>query len=233
MNELISSGIATKILAQISPRTDKDTDDMVKEWAASSIFVETIPADLSTTTGVESVVSAAKSSGVGSVIFAASGGVDNCELIENIALEKLLNGLQAQIQSDSIGLFDFPKDVNSFRPLDDVVMGGRSSSKMVREWNSNHATFTGNVTTEGGGGFAQTRAPMSASLLAEKDEDGTTTADSINLSEYDGISIRICGDGTMRNYKLNLKDEATQSIPAFAYQAMFSVEGTTLSLIHI
>jgi len=57
--------------------------------------------------------------------------------------------------------------------------------------------------------------------------------DSVNLSEYDGISIRIRGDGTMRNYKLNLKDEATQGIPAFAYQAMFSVEGTAWKTLRI
>jgi len=164
---------------------------------------------------------------VGSVIYAASGGIDNCELVENVALEKLLTGLQEQLGSDTAGLFDFPTDVQSFRPLDDVVMGGRSSSKMVRKWNSNHATFTGNVTTEGGGGFAQTRADLSSSLLAKEGMD------SVNLSEYDGISIRIRGDGTMRNYKLNLKDEATQGIPAFAYQAMFSVEGTAWKTLNI
>jgi len=103
MKELVSSGIASKILAHVTPRadaTDAD-DDIAKIWADSRIVVETISADLSTTTGVDTVISAAKSAGVGSVIYAASGGIDNCELVENVALEKLLTGLQEQLGSDT------------------------------------------------------------------------------------------------------------------------------------
>jgi len=219
MKEILSAGIASKVLAHVSPRTS--AADMPKEWSDSKI-VETISADLATIAGVDSVISAAKSAGVGSVVYAASGGVDNCETVENIALEKLIAGLKSQLAPDTVQLFDFTGSINGFQPLDDVIMGGRSSSSMVQD--GTIGKFTGNVTTQGGGGFAQTRAALSTSLLAKEG------AETINLSGYDGISIRVRGDGTPRNYKLNLKDD---DISDFAFQAMFSVEGTAWKTLRI
>lgn len=81
-------------------------------------------------------------------------------------------------------------EIAVFQALDDVFMGGRSSS-MIK--GGPIGKFTGKVTAQGGGGFAQTRAPLCTSLLAG---DG---AETINLAAFDGVSIRVRGDGTSRN----------------------------------
>jgi monofunctional biosynthetic peptidoglycan transglycosylase len=85
-------------------------------------------------------------------------------------------------------LFDFAsaEDIARWSPLDDVVMGGRSSSRVVDC--DDYLRFEGNVSLEQGGGFA--------SMQADVDLD---------LTDATGLRLRVRGDG--QTYKLGLYDE--------------------------
>jgi hypothetical protein len=98
-------------------------------------------------------------------------------------------------------LYDFaePGTASAFQPIDDVVMGGRSASRM--EPGDGFAVFRGEVSLASGGGFASVRS----------------TATRLDLSGMEGILLHVRGDG--RAYKLNLRtDEAFDGV---TYQAAF------------
>jgi len=81
--------------------------------------------------------------------------------------------------------FDNPLHQLAWKSIDDVVMGGRSQSRMVISDN-NTALFEGHVSLENFGGFASIR-----SLPQEHD-----------LSAFQGLQIRVRGDG--RIYQMRL-----------------------------
>lgn len=83
-------------------------------------------------------------------------------------------------------LFDFTDDASAarWRSIDDVVMGGVSESRFVSA--NGHASFTGTVSLEHGGGFASTRAPEA----------------SYDLSSTTGLQLHLRGDG--KQYWLTL-----------------------------
>jgi monofunctional biosynthetic peptidoglycan transglycosylase len=86
-------------------------------------------------------------------------------------------------------LYDFavPGTASQFLPIDDVVMGGRSSSRL--EPGDGFAAFRGEVSLANGGGFASVRSAPSR----------------LDLSGAEGIALRVRGDG--RAYKLNLRTD--------------------------
>jgi monofunctional biosynthetic peptidoglycan transglycosylase len=87
-------------------------------------------------------------------------------------------------------LHDFrnPGAVGRWEPIDDVVMGGLSSSDLEPTGRGT-AVFSGRVSLENNGGFASIRsAPQGW-----------------DLGTYAGIALRVRGDG--RTYKLNLKTD--------------------------
>jgi NADH dehydrogenase [ubiquinone] 1 alpha subcomplex assembly factor 1 len=107
-------------------------------------------------------------------------------------------------------LADFrdPSEAARWRPIDDVVMGGRSSSVMLA--GDAVGIFAGEISLERGGGFASVR---------RRDE-------SIDLSACDAIELRVCGDG--RRYKLNLR--TSDCFDGVVYQAEFATQpGTWLT----
>ena len=59
---------------------------------------------------------------------------------------------------DSIKIFDFnnTSNINSWRIVNDVVMGGKSSSTITIN-NEGHGQFSGIVSTENNGGFSSVR----------------------------------------------------------------------------
>eukprot|EP00899_Mesostigma_viride_P022438 jgi/Mesvir1/3379/Mv05084-RA.2 len=106
-----------------------------------------------------------------------------------------------------------PTDVARWQPLDDVIMGGSSSSAM--SWIAPEGTegvegnkgpggalWSGTLITQGGG-FCGTR----------------TTELGADLSSFDGLRFRVRGDG--QRYKLNLKTAQLGAEPEVAYQAAF------------
>lgn len=120
---------------------------------------------------------------------------------------------RASLTNSSRMLFDFNRagDVSKFSPLDDVIMGGRSQSALrqisVGGRSSRVGVFSGVVTTENNGGFCQIRA---------------ANLGGINLTGYDGLELRVRGDG--KRYKINLKNSME---PEFVFQVSFDTVKST------
>lgn len=92
--------------------------------------------------------------------------------------------------SDSDALiFDFTKDSNlsSWRIVDDVVMGGRSSGEFYLNKNGN-AVFTGKVSLDNYGGFSSVRHQFNTK----------------DVSQFKKIQIRLKGDG--KTYQFRIKN---------------------------
>lgn len=209
-------GVASRIVAQV----DASFDESSREWG-SRPEVTLLRGELNTRTGALEVAAAARAAGVGSVVFAATGGVKECASVENAAVGTLARELSLTLGGTATGdtkaLFDFmdPQSASAaaskFAPVDDVVMGGRSASSLslTSDAEGSFARFGGIVTTNGGGGFAQTRAPLGDGAGAD-------------LSGFDGLMLRVRGAGRGRTYKLSLKDNL---VPDGAYQVSFDVTG--------
>jgi Complex I intermediate-associated protein 30 (CIA30) len=90
-------------------------------------------------------------------------------------------------------IFDFTQYTSNLKEiwgaLDDVVMGGVSESNM--RFKENAAEFSGNVSTANSGGFASVRT--------------RNFEPAIDLSRYEGITLRVKGDGN--RYKFMLRTE--------------------------
>ncbi len=83
--------------------------------------------------------------------------------------------------------FDHVAELAAWAPTDDVVMGGRSSSRLEAAAES-AASFTGVVSLANNGGFASVR----------------TVLRQYNLAEYAGIALRVRGDD--KQFHFNLRD---------------------------
>jgi len=98
--------------------------------------------------------------------------------------------------------FSDPAEAARWRPTDDVVMGGRSSSAM--QAGDGLGVFAGELSLERGGGFASVR---------RRDQ-------LVDLSACDAIELRVRGDG--KRYKLNLR--ASDDFDGVVFQVAFETE---------
>jgi monofunctional biosynthetic peptidoglycan transglycosylase len=94
------------------------------------------------------------------------------------------------------------KSNDKWRIVNDVVMGGLSSSKVLVE--NNKIIFTGNVSLKNNGGFASLRSPV-------KD---------YNFKNFSGIEIKIKGDGKL--YSISMKE--TSYFTGYFYTASFETK---------
>lgn len=97
-------------------------------------------------------------------------------------------------------IFDNPLVLAQWRPINDGVMGGVSSSAFCFD-PQGFAVFEGEVSLLFGGGFASVRA----------------VTPEFARSNFEGISLEVWGDG--KRYKLNLFTD--QSFDGVAYQTEF------------
>lgn len=95
------------------------------------------------------------------------------------------------------------KDLERWQKLDDVIMGGQSGSKLSLSEDSTGFVWTGNLIVEGGGFCGARSYP-----------------DKVDLSRYDGVSLRVKGNG--ETLKLNIKTDDLNE-PEDTYQATFDV----------
>jgi len=111
-------------------------------------------------------------------------------------------------------LLDFrsPDEAQRWEVVNDVVMGGISKSTMLI---TSHKTalFEGNVSLENYGGFASIR----------------TYPHDYHLGSYDGLIIRVKGDG--KSYRLRLRTD--DHFDGIAYQATFSTTSERWSTVHL
>eukprot|EP00171_Calliarthron_tuberculosum_P010398 IDg10398t1 len=100
---LLDSGAATRVLAHIAPQSEP------LSWDKDRVFV--VRADLGTEEGVGEVASAATNAGVGSVVFAASGGPPACGAVDNAGVRRLAEQLVPELgerpSGDFVPVFDF------------------------------------------------------------------------------------------------------------------------------
>ena len=112
---------------------------------------------------------------------------------QDVRKNRLLDGNGVAIdqncsESDFL-LMDFKEGETAWRTINDVVMGGISSSHFYIS--KGKATFEGNVSFENNGGFSSARS---------------RTMD-LNLSEYTGIQLRVRGDGKRYSFRMRTKDD--------------------------
>jgi len=129
---------------------------------------------------------------------------DTPENVEYLGVKNLVQAAVNYLQPHAEQLlFDFnqPSDnlKNTWGAVDDVVMGGVSESEIRLV--DGTALFTGNVSTQNSGGFASVRT---------KNLDP-----SLDLSKYEGIELRVRGDGN--RYKFLLRTEAKWDGVAYSY----------------
>jgi NADH dehydrogenase [ubiquinone] 1 alpha subcomplex assembly factor 1 len=96
--------------------------------------------------------------------------------------------------------FASPAEVDAWSAVDDVVMGGASTSALVASGRGS-ALFVGEVRLDNGGGFASVHSPNERRGLAE----------------HRGLRVRFRGDG--QRYKLRVRTSAPSG--GVAYQARF------------
>jgi hypothetical protein len=101
---------------------------------------------------------------------------------------------------------------SSWRAVNDGVMGGLSQSQL-RGNDAGTAVFTGVVSLENNGGFASVRT-----LLEE-----------VDLSECDGLAVRVRGDG--KRYRLRLRN--VDRFDGIAYQATFDTASDVWQVVEI
>jgi monofunctional biosynthetic peptidoglycan transglycosylase len=99
-------------------------------------------------------------------------------------------------------------EVGAWSAVDDVVMGGVSSSALVASGGGT-ALFTGEVSLDNGGGFASVRSPSRRRALAG----------------YQGLRVHCRGDG--QRYKLRVRTSA--DFDGVAYQVPFATQALVWS----
>ncbi len=129
--------------------------------------------------------------------------VDSPEVVDYQGIKNLVQAGAQHLKPGKRLLFDFQnpsKDVKeTWGAVDDVVMGGVSESSL--RLINNAALFAGIVSTANSGGFASVR---------------TRNFDPpLNLSEYEGIELRVKGDG--QRYKFILRSEAKWDGISYCY----------------
>lgn len=106
---------------------------------------------------------------------------------------------------NSITIFEFNKDTNiqGWNIVNDVVMGGRSSSNfMINE--DGFGVFSGKISLANNGGFSSVRHEFQP----------------IQVNKEDKISVRLKGDG--KNYQIRVKNNSSNS---YSYISTFSTSG--------
>ncbi|RMF84799.1 MAG: CIA30 family protein, partial [Planctomycetota bacterium] len=99
--------------------------------------------------------------------------------------------------------FDDRQAGDSWRAVNDNVMGGVSTGR-VRITDGGILEFSGSISLENNGGFASIRSRRA----------------DIDLSEFDGLLIRVRGDG--KRYDFNLRTDVL--IMAGSYRAKFQTD---------
>ena len=107
------------------------------------------------------------------------------------------------IQSQLIFDFDRNTNVNDWRIIDDVVMGGRSNGKFTID-NDGNGVFSGIVSLDNNGGFSSVRYQFNK----------------INTTKNSRVTIRLKGDG--KEYQFRIKDNRNAY---YSYITSFNTTG--------
>ena len=143
--------------------------------------------------------------------------VDSPEIVDYQGIKNLVAAAKSLPNPGEKLLFDFKnpsEDIQAtWGAVDDVVMGGVSDSSI--RLIDHAALFTGNVSTANSGGFVSVRTRNFEQAL--------------NLSEYEGIELRVKGDG--QRYKFILRAESKWD--GVSYCCSFDTEEDRWIDVHI
>lgn len=112
-----------------------------------------------------------------------------------------------------VKLFDFDGNGPTWFTVNDVVMGGVSTSSANIDPETERLSFSGNLSLENNGGFASIRS-----------QEGT-----YDLSAYDGIALRVRGDGKIYRFRIRTEEAG----PEIAYTALFKAKNDSWQEIYI
>ena len=109
-------------------------------------------------------------------------------------------------------LFDFntDSDINDWRIIDDVVMGGRSNGAFELT-QYGHGKFSGNVSLENNGGFSSLRYYFTGK----------------EISQYTKAVLRVKGDGS--NYQFRVK-RSSRDYVSYIYEFETTTEWITVEI---
>uniref|UniRef100_A0A7S0RVS8 NAD(P)-binding domain-containing protein n=1 Tax=Chlamydomonas leiostraca TaxID=1034604 RepID=A0A7S0RVS8_9CHLO len=130
-----------------------------------------------------------------------AGGIANLVSVLPEVLPK-----QASLQYTTLVPMGTTDEVAVWERMDDVIMGGNSSSviELAPELGAGITRWRGELIVEGGG-FCGARTKA--------------MADGADLSGYDGVALRVKGDGQI--FKINIKTTDQLDSPESVYQATF------------
>ncbi|CAK0786611.1 hypothetical protein CVIRNUC_009825 [Coccomyxa viridis] len=125
----------------------------------------------------------------------------DAEGVRNVAAAAKANTQTEERKLTTVLSMGSEQDISRWERLDDVIMGGQSSSSL-KAVEGGAALFSGDLILEGGG-FCGAR----------------TKGMDLDLSAYNGIALQVEGDG--QTYKLNLKTADQENVPEDTFQATF------------
>lgn len=122
---------------------------------------------------------------------------------------------QPKLLETAVGVIvsDFDGNGPAWYTVNDGVMGGVSTGLVSIDPETQRLSFSGNLSLENNGGFASIRSQKAA----------------YDLSAYDGIALRVNGDGKM--YRLRVWSDETVS--EVAYTARFETKNNSWQEIYI
>jgi NADH dehydrogenase [ubiquinone] 1 alpha subcomplex assembly factor 1 len=108
----------------------------------------------------------------------------------------------------TVDMTDLAAEAGLWRPANDTVMGGVSTSRAERRGQA--LRFAGELSVENNGGFASIRRPF----------DGVAAASDAGASDVAGFALLVRGDGNRYRLRLYTRDRAGGE-NSFAYSAAF------------
>jgi len=124
----------------------------------------------------------------------------------------LQNPAPEEISLPGVEIFSFQRDETSWYTVDDDVMGGVSSSN-VDTLDSEFLRFFGTMSLDINGGFSSVRSSWTE----------------IDLSEYDGLLLRVSGDGKI--YRLRIRSATAGS--EISYNALFETNSDAWGVVFV
>lgn len=115
--------------------------------------------------------------------------------------------------ANETALFTFDGRGPAWYSVNDDVMGGVSSSKVIADTGAQRLVFSGNLSLENNGGFASARSPRS----------------NYDLTRYDGIILRLRGDGNTYQFRVRTGETGAQ----INYTTWFETEPGSWKEIYI
>lgn len=220
--EVVVLGKDSKKLLSLYPDSAADHKD-------TNIFVTDKLVDVSDSSSLTSNIF----EGVEQVVVAlgpgfGGNGINNSTSydVDYKGVENIVTAFQSQkektvrdpIVAPIVNFHEKGRNLTQWKRLDDVIMGGNSGSRWQEvAWNnegSNYARWEGGVVTLGGG-FCGTTYPL--------------TSENNQHSQYDGILLKVRGDGN--RYKFRLKP--TSLANEYQYQAIFEPPANTWTEIKL